>query len=309
MTHSRCIDALKAVLTVLAAVAFGGCSGENFTAPSFLHIEGITVDISEEDPLSYNMGFYRSDVVAAYVVAHYPGEMSVDTVGLFRLPMTTPLLWDGRADYIDIYPAVEQSGVSGTLPYYTFYNKIHITSADSTTLAAGDTLDLGVLKTQYTGFTHKLFWASFDHDEGSVRFDSVFVTVSNSDSACTGDGYGELEVSSSELTKTFSITGDPFTVSDPGNIVYIELDTRSDMRLQVYMHSTYVNGGAEDVLPVMVINPSREWRHLYINLGRTWAYFNHHATFKISFTALNTDGLDGKVRLDNVKLITTNVVL
>lgn len=297
-----------AVLT-LAAVLFAGCKEEDFTAPAFLQVDGIVVDITDEDPLSYNMGFYRSDIVAAYVVAHYPGSMSVDTVGLFRLPFTTPLLFNGQADYIDIYPAVEQSGVAGTLPYYTFYNRIHLTNPDSTTLRAGDTLSLGTDTTHYSSFTHKLFYASFDHDEGSVRFDSVFATVSNSAEACTGDGYGEMTVTAADLTKQFAITGDPFTVSDPSNIIYLELDTRSDVRLQVYMHSAYVNGGAEDVLPVMVINPSDHWQHMYINLGKTWAYFNHHATFKLSFTALNTDGVEGKVRLDNVKLITSNVVL
>ena len=294
---------------MLAALAFGSCKDDELTAPAFLHVDGITVDINDEDPLSYNMGFYRSDIVAAYVVAHYPGEMSVDTVGLFRLPFTTPLLFNGQAEYIELYPAVEMSGISGTLPYYTFYKGIRLTAPDSTTLRAGDTLNLGSPKTHYSQFTHKLFYASFDHDDGSVRFDSVFSTVTNSSEACTGDGYGELTVTAADLTKNFAITGDPFTVSDPSSIVYLELDTRSDVRLQVYMHSAYVNGGAEDVLPVMVINPTDEWQHMYINLGITWAYFNHHATFKLSFTALNTDGIDGKVRLDNVKLLTSTVVL
>lgn len=298
-----------AVVLTLAALLLAACKEEDFTPPSFLHIEGFNVDISDVDPLSYNMGFYRSDIVAAYVVAHYPGSMSVDTVGLFRLPFTTPILYNGQADYIDIYPAVEQSGASGTLPYYTFYDRIRLTAADSTAFVSGDTLNLGTLTTHYASHTHKLFYASFDHDDGSIRFDSTLTTVMGGYGACTGDGYGELTVTAADLTKSFAITGDPFTVSDPSNIIYLELDTRSDVRLQVYMHSAYVNGGAEDALPVMVIMPSSEWQHMYINLGKTWAYFNHHATFKLSFSALNTDGIDGKVRLDNVKLITTNVVL
>ena len=298
-----------AVVLTLAALLLAACKEKDFTPPSFLTVEGINVDITDEDPLSYNMGFYRSDIVAAYVVAHYPESMSVDTVGLFRLPFTTPILYNGQADYIDIYPAVEQSGVSGTLPYYTFYDRIHLTAADSTTFASGDTLNLATLTTHYSPYTHKLFYASFDHDEGSVRFDSVFATVTSSEEACTGDGYGEMTVTTADLMKNFAITGDPFSVSDPSSIIYLELDSRSDVRLQVYMHSAYVNGGAEDVLPVMVIMPTDEWQHMYINLGKTWSYFNHHATFKLSFTALNTDGIEGKVRLDNVKLLTTNVVL
>lgn len=299
----------KTGVFIAVALLLCGCTDEDFVAPSFLNVEGIVVKINPEDPLSLNEGFYRSDIVGAYVVAHYPGAPAVDTVGLFRFPFTTPLLFDGKADYIDLYPAVEHSGISGTLPYYTFYNRIHLTADDSTTLHSGDTLRLGVDTTYYSPFTKKLFYASFDSGEGSVRFDSVVVNEYNATEACTGDGYGRVHVTSSDATVKFAISGDPFIVSDPTSLIYLELDTKSDIRLQVYMHSTYLDGGSEDVLPVMVINPTDHWQHMYINLGRTWAYFNRHATFKLSFAAMNTESAEGDIRIDNVKLITTNVVL
>lgn len=296
--------------TVLAAVLAAGCGDEEFTAPSFLHVDGVNVVKADEEAISDNDGFYRSNITAVYVVAHYPGASAVDTIGLFRLPFTTPVLWNGQAEYIDIYPAVEQSGVSGTLPYYTFYQRIHLTAADSTRFGVGDTLDLGTLTTRYSKFTKKLFYSSFNYDDGSTRFDTILHVVHNEEEACTGVGYGRMHVGAGELMVNFKIADeDPFVVSDPSSLVYLELDTRSDLRLQVYMHSAYVAGGSEDVLPVMVINPSTTWKHLYINLGKTWAEFNHHSTFKLSFSALNTDGIEGDIRIDNVKLITTNVVL
>ena len=49
--------------------------------------------------------------------------------------------------------------------------------------------------------------------------------------------------------------------------------------------------------------------YLYINLGRTWSWFNHNPSFKLSFAALNPYGEEGDVRIDNVKLITTASVL
>ena len=297
-------------LLVLTAL-LSACTGEgDFTPPAFLHVDAVEVAKSDEDPLSLNDGFYCSDIVAVYVVAHYPSLNTIDTIGLFRLPFTTPVLFNGKADYIDLYPAVEQSGISGTLPYYNFYQRIHLTAADSTTLVTGDTLNLGTVTTHYSKYTKKLFYSSFDNDDGSSRFDSLLTVVHNSDEACTGVGYGRMHLTADQLTAKFAIVNeDPFIVSDPSNIIYIELDTRSDVRLQVYMHSAYVTGGREDVLPVMVINPTDHWQHMYINLGKTWSYFNHHSTFKISFEALNTDGIEGDIRIDNVKIITSNVVL
>lgn len=298
------------MLSASMALLLSACSDDSFTPPSFLHLDAIKVVKADELPISDNDGFYRSDIVAAYVVAHYKDSPAVDTLGLFRLPFTAPVLFNGQADYIDFYPAVEHSGISGTLPYYTFFQRIHLTAADSTTFAVGDTLRFDTLTTHYSPYTRKLFYSSFDYDDGSSRFDTVLQVVHNADEACTGVGYGKMHVTADQMMARFAIVGDdPFQVNDPGNLIYLELDTRSDLRLQVYMHSAYVTGGSEDVLPVMVINPSDTWEHLYINLGRTWSNFNHHPTFKISFAALNTDGIEGDIRIDNVKIITSNVTL
>ena len=84
--------------------------------------------------------FYTSNIVACFIVAHYPGEMSVDTIGVYRLPSTVPLLHDGDVDYIEISPAVMVSGVSGMLSFYTYYNRLYIRD---TVLHSGDTLNLG----------------------------------------------------------------------------------------------------------------------------------------------------------------------
>jgi hypothetical protein len=77
------------------------------------------------------------------------------------------------------------------------------------------------------------------------------------------------------------------------------------MRFEVYMHAAYETGGSEHQERVMVINPSNHWQHMYINLGRTWAWFNHQPEFRLSFAALNVDGTEGDIRIDNVKLLTT----
>lgn len=296
---------------MLALMLLASCGKDaDFTAPAFLHVDGIA--LRQTPSITTNEGFYTHDIVAAYVVAHYPGRSSVDTIGLFRLPFTIPMLYDGKAEYIDIYPAVEQSGISGALPYYTYYYPIHHTAADSTTLRTGDTLNLGIDTTAYRPHPYvdslQLF-ESFERPRAHISFSSVLEWIDDDAAgACTGSGYGHLSVSPSDEMVTFEAT-DTFAVLDPGKIIYLELDIKSTLPLSVYMRASSREGEASDRLPVMTINPIDHWQHLYINLGRTWAYFNHPKTFQLSFSAVDENGTGGTIDIDNVKLITTSISL
>ena len=294
-------------LLLLAALLAACSHNDDFTPPAFLHLDAITTAVPSTGALSADPGFYRSDIVAAYVVAHYPGASKVDTIGLFRLPFTTPVLHSGPVDYLAIYPAVEQSGISGALPFYTFYNAIRHTGL---TLTAGDTLDLDTDTTTYNPLTDTpLLFEPFEVPADHIRLNSPVEWVKNDpDNACTGNGYGLLRVPSATSVLSFT-TEDRFVVTDPSKILYLELDIKSDLPLQVQMISAYSDGTADNTLPVMVINPIDHWQHLYINLGRTWSYFNHHSSFQLSFAAVNQDGTGGDIRIDNIKLLTTSVSL
>lgn len=296
---------------MLATIILASCSKDtDFVAPAFLHLDGIALKATPS--ISTNEGFFTHDIVAAYIVAHYPGRSSVDTIGLFRTPFTIPVLYNGKADYIDIFPAIEQSGISGALPYYTFYSPIHLTSADSTTLRTGDTLNLGVDSTAYR--PHPLvdsiqLFESFERPQAHIIFKAPLEWVDNDPAgACTGSGYGRLTVAPSESIVTFDIN-DTLVVTDPGKVIYLELDIKTDLPLSVYMRASRQQGSASERISVMTINPISHWQHLYINLGRTWAYFNHPQIFTLSFSAVNEDGISGTVNIDNAKLITTSITL
>ena len=296
---------------MLALLFLASCGKEgDFVAPAFLHLDGIV--LKPTPSITTNEGFFTHEIVAAYVVAHYPGHSSVDTIGLFRTPFTIPVLFDGKADYIDIFPAVEQSGISGAMPYYTFYTPIHLTAADSTTLHTGDTLNLGVDTTAYRPHPQvdsiQLF-ESFERPRAHISFKEPLEWIDNDAAgACTGSGYGRLAVAASDSYVTFDLR-DTLIVLDPSKIVYLELDIRTDLPLSVYMRASRQSGAASELLPVMTVNPISHWQHLYINLGRTWSYFNHPQTFTLSFSAVNEDGTGGNVYIDNVKLLTTSISL
>ncbi|MBQ9418331.1 MAG: hypothetical protein IJU19_07130 [Bacteroidales bacterium] len=292
---------------IVLSLSLAACGDDDFTPPSFLHLDGITTYIPTTGALSADSGFYRSDIVAAYVVAHYPGASKVDTLGLYRLPFTIPVLYSGAVDYINIYPAIEQSGISGALPFYTFYNPIQ---HKGVSLTSGDTLNLGLDSTTYNSLTDAPhLFEPFELPTDTIRLTPPLEWKrSDPAGACTGLGYGLLHVDASESVVDFSIE-DIFYIPDPTKIVYLELDVRSDLPLQVYMKASYYENSSDDLVSVMTINPISHWQHLYINLGRTWSYFNHPSTFRLQFRAVNENGLGGDISLDNVKLLTTSVAL
>ena len=292
---------------LIAILLFSACTDDkDFVPPSFLHVDAIKVVPTTSNPISLEPGFYTSDIVACYVVAHYPESSKLDSRGLFQLPFTVPVLHSGEVDYLEFYPAVKHSGVAGTLPYYTFYKPIRI---NSQTLVIGDTLRFDTLSTTYAiSISDMQMFEPFEPTELSTLFDSIVWHKYAASEACSGQGYASVHVPDSVTNVPFSIKTD-FYVADPTRAVYLELDTRSDIRFEVYMESAYTSGGATEKQRVMVVNPSENWQHMYINLGRTWSWFNHNPSFKISFAALNPYGEEGDVRIDNVKVITTASVL
>ena len=295
------------VFSFYLLLSLTACSDdEDFVPPSFLHVDAVKVVPPSSNAITLDPGFYTSEITALYVVAHRPGSYTLDTLGLFQLPFTVPVLLSGTLDYLEFYPAVKQSGIAGTLPYYTFYKPIHLTDI---TFNSGDTLRLDTLSTTYAiKLSDVQIYEFFEPTEGSLLFDSVTWVKHDAAGACTGEGYALVHVPDSLSRVDFSIKHE-FYVSDPSRIVYLELDTRSDIQFEVYMRSYYTTGGSPDVQRVMVVNPSDHWQHMYINLGRTWAWFNHNPQFSLSFAALNVGNKEGDIRLDNVKLITTTTVL
>lgn len=292
-------------IILLAAYLFCACQDDLTETPSFIHVDSITLRVPDENAVTLEPGFYTSDIVAAYVVLHAKGESKVDTIGLFRLPFTAPVLRSGEMDYIEIAPAIEQSGSSKALPFYTFYERI---TFNNPVLKAGDTLDFGALTTTYESHVDVLMYQLFETEATSQFGDELAIEHNDTEGACSGQGYGYMHLTADQYSKEVEINR-TFDVYDRTKLLYLELDSRGDLDFEVYMTSRYMTGGSTDKQPVMVVRKTDDWEHLYINLGRTWSYFGYFHEFKLSIVALNPDGVEGDIRLDNVRLLTTTVVL
>ncbi|MBR1850150.1 MAG: hypothetical protein IJ789_02130 [Bacteroidales bacterium] len=271
--------------------------------PAFLHIDAINVVKPSSSAPSSEAGFYNSEIVAAYVVAYYPGRSTVDTIGGFRLPFTVPILFNGEAEYLEIYPAVRFSGNSTMLPRYPYYEPIIITNG--LTFNELDTLHFDTLTTTYTQLLDPCqVYEFFEPTQGSIIFDSLVEWVSHdAEAACTGLGCGHVHIGADLSHLDFTMTKGVTNLDDPTKALFLELNYRGTKRLAVRMSSTKMAGASTSTEEIMVIYPTDEWRKLYINLGRVWRQFSYSPNFKIEFSVLNTDGTEGDIWLDNLKIV------
>lgn len=309
------------LLTVVAFACLWGCEDDDFVAPAFLRIDAIVVDTTSDVYITTGRnettlpGFTTSEVPFCNVYVYYTGRRSAERLGHQEMPFTIPVLGEGDVDSILVYPAVVQSGVYGTQPAFPFFDHICIkkkSAADTLRFVAGDTLSLDTLHTAYNMryITVHLF-EPFERDEGALAFDSVMGWVTEApDDACGGAGYGTITVPDSvgyvdvALKNSFYV---PYTSSTN---LYLELDLRSEVPVELFMTSSYTystsgSSSSTDTRGVVVLNPTDKWQHFYINLGRTWSWFNHNPSFRLKLTALNESGEGGTARIDNVKLMSS----
>ena len=296
------------LLTLAACMLHTACEEEDFVSPAFLSIDSIQVVPSPTLPFSSKEGFSNAEIVSCFLEVLPAGGDAIQPLGLFELPFTAPILLSGDIEYLVVSPAIKISGVSGMQNYYPFYTRDTIRNL---TLQPGDTLRLDTLRISHRlTLNNILLFEPFEYSPetpttSALALDSVTWHPNAADEACSGNGYVSVHVADTLQSVPFAINRD-FYAADPTGILYLELDTRSDLPFEVYLQSRYTVGGAIDRQRVMVVNPSSHWQHLYINLGRTWAWFNYHPSFQISFAALNVYNQQGDIRLDNVKVLYSN---
>ncbi len=313
MTFTRNNFAFLLVLFV-TTLTFSGCKKfqGDVTIPAYIHLDRMVVVPQAQNAPSPEAGFYNSNIDAVQLICYFEGDKSETNLGTFQLPCTVPILRQGTMKYLRAYPVVKQNGISSTRIYYFFYNYVELNNVtvapDSVTnLGSYDsTEDRWTLQTTYKtrGQMSVLSEDYFEPTTFTSHFDSTVVWVSNDPAgACNGQGYGLIHIPDSLTTLNFYIT-DEFDI--PNSTVYLEMNYQTDVELHVNMIGFEVsNNGAATSKGIMAIVPNtgKGWQKIYINLTRTWSQFNYNAPFTIYFQAVNPDGIEADIKIDNVKIL------
>ena len=301
------------VSTLLIALIFSSCNkfAGDVTVPAYLHLDAIDITPQQQGAPSIEAGFYTSAVDCAQLICHFEGDASETILGTFQLPCTLPVLRYGDMEYLTVIPCVKQNGISSTRIEYPYFQRIELKgvhlSADSVTnLGVLDTAtNLWTLTTHYYGLDELDILAEdyFEPTSFATHFDTTLTWVKDDPAgACTGQGYGLVHFDDTMQTVRFYIP-EEFTV-DRTKYLYLEMDYWADCLFEVYLTGFVSSGSNASTMPVMKLYANSGWRKIYINLGKAWSQFNYNNPIALSFQALNTEGITGDVRIDNIKIIT-----
>lgn len=300
------------VVFALCMLIFSSCKKfeGDITVPAYLHIDAIDVTAQSANAPSVEEGFYTSLVDAVELVYYVEGDTSETVLGVFQLPCTVPVLRQGTLKYLRVTPVIKQNGVAGSRIQYPFYQTLKL---ENVVLAAEDTTHLGIKQSDgsYRLTTHYLDKGAFDilcedyfeTSSFSHNFDTANVIWEKDapQHACTGQGYARIHVPADKQYVPFSI---PIEFRPKSTqYLYLEMDYWTDTELDLFMTGFEVVGSTSSSKSVMTLYANKHWQKIYINLGKVWSQFNYNVPIAIFFQAMNTQGIEGDVRLDNVKLI------
>lgn len=300
------------MICACALLILAGCTkfDGDVTVPAYIHLDRIAVTDTPGASISSQEGFFSHYIDAAQIVVWFEGDEAETVLGTFQLPCTVPVLRNQMIDKMRIVPVVKQNGIAATRIEYPFYEYINLDSiplsSDSTTnIGEQDADGLWSLTTHYKSqkLMKVLAEEYFEKIQMQTSFDSVMGRITDSPTVCTGTGCGVVHVKANQSTVDFEIKN-TLVEQNKTAYLYLEMDYKTDVRLSVGMRSAYYSGGSEDTQSAITLYANSEWQKIYINLGKLWSQFNYNSTFHIVFSALNTDGIDGNVYLDNVKIIT-----
>lgn len=303
-------------LIVCLALSAVGCNKfeGDVTVPSYVRIDAVDVEKADVGEVGRSDGWYTSDIDAVQLIAYFDGDEAETNLGAFQLPCAVPVLRVGAMKYLRVVPVVKQNGIAATRIAYPYYREVTFTDVvlrenDTTCLGELDSLtNKYVVRVNYYN-TERIdckFYDDFELPKTDIRLGPtpsvVQWSADDASLACTGSGCAHVHSGASDAKLKFEIL-DSISEDNASTILYLEMDYRTDVDLRVALRSRTAYTEQETECDVMCLYPTKEWKKIYINLGKAWSIVNHYETFHVVFYTVNSNGIEGDTYVDNLKVI------
>ena len=294
---------LTSIAALLLCLSCNKFEGEQ-TVPAFISIDAINVANDPNNSVSNYSGCFTSKIDAVQIILRNSEENH--DLGTYELPCKVPVLRQGNYT-ISLLPIIRLNGMSSTRQNYPFYRNINIANQ---TLVPDSCINLGTQTSYYDsvgGYFRKVWEEYFEPEIPTLSLpDTIVHRVSSPDTVRSDRGCGAVYLAPDKSSIVF-ISNEEFTVTN-NNALILELDYWTNVPLsaglcsQTSLNSRYETNFALTLYP----NFEKGWNKIYINLGKLWKQYNWYKTFRIAFQAVNENGIEGKVYIDNIKLTAYN---
>ena len=256
--------------------------------PSYLQIEEINLTTTYQTEGSNN-----NNITDAWVF------INDQAIGTFELPATIPILAAGSQE-IKIWAGIKENGISTTRKMYPFY-EYHL---EQLSLTRGEINTMEPAVQYYSGISFE--WIE-NFDLGS--------TLTKASTSDTGIQFTTIDTVSGLGTQSaiihmdnnrpyFEIVTDAKQFTLPtGPPVYLEINYLCSNSFSVSLVKNTLQG-SEKLNPYITMNPSGQWKTIYVNLTSLVSQQTNAISFEVYFNGeLDPSHSSGYVILDNLKLI------
>lgn len=280
------------------SLLLSACDKEQEQKPSYLHITKFTLSSN-----SVTQGLPTQDIIGAKVFVNGA------ELGNFELPVTIPVLKSGKC-VVEVFPNVKENGLSSNQKYY----KPYTSSLDTLELEVG-AVDTVRPESKYRSNSNFIWLEDFEDQAISLiesgmdnTNDSILVIPTNTagvDQPFSGSDYcGLVTIKSDSLVIFERSTLSTFTVPNLGTSVYVEMDIKTNIPVQVGIYS---DDNIEVVQsPVMVVNNTEgAWKKIYVNLVSETGDLKTNTKIRLFLGTFTEEGdtEDKFIYLDNLKLV------
>lgn len=263
--------------------------------PIFLKINSINVetDLETQGTASHNI-FDATVYHNGNIVATVP------------IPARVPVLQD-KTDEILIFPGVKQSGTSTNRIIYPFLDPDTL----DLEFIPGEVYEFDEITLKYKTSTKFLMLEDFEGDVFGIQpTDDVaadFARTKNSDEVFEGKASLKTVLDAENFVMGLQTFGEwRGTELRAGSPVYLELNYKNDLNLQVGYKFASDDGFESYQPPFLYLTESDEWKKVYIDLTNEVSVLSDNATFKMYFSALFPQDSSGSatILIDNIKILT-----
>ncbi len=298
---------------LFTAFLFGSCQkfSDDQTVPAYIRIDSISLSTNYEE-----QGAPSHNITDAWVY------INNESVGAYELPAVFPVLAKGITS-VRIDPGIKLNGIAALRSPYPFYKPIiqdvdlvegEEVNLNKDTLFMGDDYVLYTMTTTYYD-NLKFVWME-DFEDPSLSLDSTsksLIDITRTEPANSPEAflasyskYSGLMVLNEEkyLVDVATNVGndDGFVLPQVGEFVFLEFDFKNDNYFTTGFYARELSQIIQH--PVTNMNPSSEWKKIYVNLTPGVSAQVGAIDFNIFFGALKEFSIDEpRILIDNIKLI------
>lgn len=281
------------------------------TVPAYIRIDSISLvtDYEEEGAPTHN-------ITDAWVY------INNQAIGAYELPAVFPVLEKGLTE-VRIDPGIKLNGIAALRTVYPFYRPI----VQDVMLVEGEEVNLGQ-DTLFTGdeaipytittsyYDNLEFVWMEDFEDPSLSLDSTSKSLTDITRTEPANNPEAFLSSYSKYSGLMILTEDDYIIDVATNVgnedgfvlpqvgqsVFLEVDYKNNNYFTAGFYARTLSQIIQQ--PVLNMNPTDEWKKIYVNLTPGVSSISNAVDFNVFFGSIKESGVDEpRILIDNVKLI------